>query len=146
MTYSQGSAYPQGVGVQSDHDLLVIVAQGQASLRDDMRELADGMKDVKKSLDTISNRQTDLEQRMTNVSGTVQRVVADQNDDERNLQNVKAAHEKGLQDMNGRILAIEADLVRWKTYMRVGAVLSTPVYLIIIGLAAKAAQVYFLGP
>jgi hypothetical protein len=127
--------YQQVPAVQSDHDLLVIVAQGQISMRDDLREVSEGMKELKTSIVQIGTRQSDLEQRMTNVSGTVQRVVADQNDGQKDAQGLKT-----------KLSVIEADITRWKIYMRVALILMSPVYLIILALATQAAKNYLLGP
>jgi hypothetical protein len=107
---------------QNDHDLLIAISIGQQDLKSDMRAMSDVLTEMKRSLDTTNQRQSDLEARMTNISGTVQRSLADQRDD------------------HADIAALKADTTRWKLYGKIALVLGTPVYVGLLALVIEAAK------
>jgi hypothetical protein len=107
---------------QNDHDLLIVIAEGQRELKNDVRAMSDALKDMKASLDATNQRQHDLESRMANLSTTVQRSLADQRDDHKDIADLKADHTK------------------WKLYMKVALVLMTPIYLVMLALLIEAGK------
>jgi hypothetical protein len=107
---------------QNDHDLLIVIATSQNDIKNDMRAMADSLKELKTTIDATNQRQSDLENRMTNISGTVQRSLADQNDSRKELNELKAEH------------------VRWRLYQKVAVVLTTPMYIIVLALVVEAAK------
>ena len=63
---------------------------GHQDLKTDLRAMSDVLNDMKRALDATNQRQSDPEARMTNLSGTVQRSLAEQHDDRKDLSDVKA--------------------------------------------------------
>jgi hypothetical protein len=57
---------------------LIAISIGQQDMKSDMRAMADDIKSMKAGQEAITQRQSDLEARMTNLSGTVQRSLANQ--------------------------------------------------------------------
>ncbi|MFL5801683.1 MAG: hypothetical protein ACJ8CR_08060 [Roseiflexaceae bacterium] len=84
--------------------------------------MSDALADMKRSLDTTNQRQSDLEARMTNISGTAQRSLADQRDD------------------HADIAALKADTTRWKLYGKIAAILGMPVSVGRLALVIEAAK------
>src|SRR5262245_48676277 len=107
---------------QNDHDLLIVIAEGQRELKNDVRAMSDALEDMKASLDARDERQNDLESRMSNLSVTVQRSLAAQRDDHKD------------------IAALKADTTRWRLYMKVALFLLTPIYLVILALLIEAGK------
>src|SRR6266436_4998003 len=99
--------------LQSDHDLLIAINIGQLDMRADVRLMSDLLTEFKKSLELTNQRQNDLETRTTNLSNTVQRLFADYN------------------DSNRIINTLRDDMGKWKLYIKMLVILSTPIYLII---------------
>jgi hypothetical protein len=101
-------------------------AQGQVPAADAHAVVSDAatdaIRDMKVPLDAINQRQSDLEARMTNLSGTVQRSLADQRDD------------------HADIAALKADTTRWKLYGKIAVVLGTPVYVGLLAVVIEAAK------
>jgi hypothetical protein len=91
-------------------------------LKSDVRAMSDVLNDMKRALDATNQRQSDLEARMTNISGTVQRSLADQRDD------------------HADIVALKTDVGRWKLYMKVALVLLTPLYVVVLAVLIEAAK------
>ena len=109
---------------QSDHDLLIAISIGQQEMKTDVRTMSDVLNEMKRALDVTNQRQSDLEARMTNISGTVQRSLADQRDD------------------HADIAALKADVTRWKLYMKVALVLMTPLYVVVLAVLIEAAKMW----
>jgi len=110
---------------RDDHDLLLIIAEGQKELKSDVRAMSDALKELKSSLDQTREQQRDTDNRLANLSNTVVRLQADQRDDRA--------------DIN----ALKADTGRWKLYMKVALVLATPIYLVLLALLIEAVKKFF---
>ena len=115
---------PTEMNNQADHDLLIEISVGQKELKSDVRAMSDSLREMKAALDTTNQRQTDLEARMTNLSGTVQRALADQHDDHKDLG------------------ALKVDVSTWKLYLKVALALFSPVYIMILFAAEQALKTW----
>jgi len=126
----------------NDHDLLIQIATTQQEMRADMRSMSDTMALMQRSLDATNQRQGDLEHRVTNLSGTVQRQLADQNDDRREMEAIETRLLKDIDSIGGQVRDIKSDIDRWKIYGKVAAVLLSPLYLIVMYAAEQALKAW----
>lgn len=106
----------------NDHDLLIVIAQGQRELQDDVKAMSAALREMKTMLDATNERQRDQDVRLVNLSNTVVRVEADRRDDRNRLDKLFSEHNT------------------WKLYMKVALVLLTPVYLVIMALIIEAGK------
>ena len=107
---------------QNDHDLLIVIAEGQKELKSDVRAMSDALRDLKVALDQTNERQRDQDVRLVNLANTVTRLATDQSDDHVKLSKLADEHS------------------RWKLYLKVALVMLTPIYLIIMALAIEAGK------
>lgn len=121
--------------ISNDHDLLIRIDSRLNDLQGDVRGVSDQVRDIRSALDATIERQRDTDNRLTNVTSTVVRVQADQRDITTDIAKLREAHDK-------RISTIDSDLIRWKLYLRVAVILTTPVYLGMLALAIEAAKRY----
>lgn len=116
----------------NDRSLLLLIAQDLRYVRADLQNLTTDIKEVKAAQADQNGRQHDLEARMTNLSGSVQRDMMELRDLEGEV--------KGLKD---RLSTAEDTLKVWKLYIKIGIALFTPIYGIMAALAYEAAKRYF---
>jgi len=110
----------------NDHDLLIVISEGQRELKQDVRAMSDALRELKAALDQTNERQRDQDNRLVNLTNTVVRLQTDQRDDHTELAALKAEH------------------TRWKLYMRVALILMTPIYLIMLALIIEWAKTQLL--
>lgn len=131
---------------QTDHDLLIVIAEGQKELKNDVRGISDQMREMKASLDATNERQRDQDNRLTNLTSTVVRLQADQRDERLDITKLRDDVDRKIaaisEDHGKKIGTINDDMTRWKLYLRVAVVLTTPVYLGMLALAIEAAKRY----
>jgi hypothetical protein len=107
---------------REDHDLLIEISVGQKELKSDVRAMSDALREMKASLDATNERQRDQDNRLTNLTTTVTRLQTDQYNDHKD------------------IAAVKADTIRWKLYMKIGAILGSPIYVVLLALLIDAAK------
>lgn len=107
---------------KDDHDLLIGIAEGQRELQSDVKAMSDALRDLTKRYDDMNLLQRDQASELIHVKNTMQRVMADQLDDHRKLG------------------ALETEHGRWKLYMKVAIILTTPLYLVLMALVVEAAK------
>ena len=101
---------------QADHDLLIVIAEGQKELKSDVRAMSDALRELKTAQESMNERQRDIDARVVNLTSTVTRLQGNQYDDHKDIGVLKADH------------------TRWKLYMKVALVLLTPIYLVMLAL------------
>jgi chromosome segregation ATPase len=116
----------------NDRSLLLLIAQDLRYVRADLVTLTADIKEVKATQADQNGRQQDLEARMTNLSGTVQRDMMDLKDAEADI--------KGLKE---RLSKAEDTIKTWSIYLKIGIALFTPVYGVGAALAYEAIKRYF---
>lgn len=150
----------------TDHDLLILIAQGQSNMQNDMRSMAEDLRQLRSAVEATNQRQNDLEGRQTNLSGTVQQWMTNQAKDHDEIQKighraiewdemtktVAEDHKKvGSWDKASELTTadhkkvedLSNDVTRWKLYGKVIMVLGTPLYVGLLAVLIEAAKRFF---
>ena len=100
---------------QNDHDLLIVIAEGQKDIKADVKTMSE-------TLATLVKQQNDQDNRLSNLTATVTGLKLERDADRKDISDLKADH------------------TRWKLYMKVALVLMTPMYLVILALLIEAGK------
>src|SRR4051812_31587906 len=104
---------------QADHDLLIVIAEGQKELKTDVKAMSDALREMKATIDATREQQREQDNRLTNLTATVTGLKLDRDVDRKDIS------------------AVKSDIDRWKLYIKIAAVLASPFYLMLVYVAEQ---------